>query len=277
MAGKGKDFTVRGFRCGGLDKSCPEFICASHAEVQRTDKTVGSSSIAIGGNLDDTGTPDILSERSESPKSTDSDDDHIVEAAIRYFKATFTPRRLSCPTNEPFSRKRLLRRSAAEGEKSGESRRSSAASSPILSSRSASPASLISSSSDDEPPPAPVGSSAAAVKSDSDDDEIVVVREIPFNERAEAPSLGSRGQQLPAPGDVSQVAKSPIREDPSSKAAVIITSSATEEVCGLRTCSPEHKKQRIIDGEEVKINLVDLISSESEVDSENEANLITLD
>ena len=93
MAGKGKDFTVRGFRCGGLDKSCPEFICASHAEVQRTDKTVGPSSIAIGGNLDDTGTPDILSERSESPKSTDSDDDHIVEAAIRYLKATFTPRR----------------------------------------------------------------------------------------------------------------------------------------------------------------------------------------
>ena len=170
-------------------------------------------------------------------------------------------------------------RRSAEGEKSGESRRSSAASSPILSSRSASPASLISSSSDDEPPP--VGSSAAAaaaVKSESDDDEIVVVREIPFNERAEAaPSWGSRGQQLPAmPGDVSQVAKSPIREDPSSKAAVI-TSSATEKVCGLRTCSPEHKKQRIIDGEEVNINLVDLVSSESEVDSENEANLITLD
>ena len=64
--------TYGGFRCGGLDKGYPEFICPSHAEGQRTDDT-GTMTEAL----------DILSERSESPRSTDSDDDHIVEAAIR--------------------------------------------------------------------------------------------------------------------------------------------------------------------------------------------------
>lgn len=237
-------------RCGGLDKSCPDFQCPSHAEGQRTGKTVELSSIAVGGRLYDTGTtteaPNILSERSESPKSTDSDDDHIVEAAIR---------------------KRLLRRST-EDEKSGESPRSSAPSSPIISSRSASPASLISSSSDDEPS---VGSPEPA-KSNSDDD-IVVVREIPFNERTEAPSLGSKGE---APCDASQVT-SPTRENPSSDATVP-DASANEGVGVPRMCSPEHKKQRIMDREEVEIDLVDLMSSsESEADSENETNIITLD
>lgn len=79
--------TYGGFRCGGLDKGYPEFICPSHAEGQRTDETVASSTVLIHERLDDTGTmaeaPDILSEPSESPRSTDSDDDHIVEAAIR--------------------------------------------------------------------------------------------------------------------------------------------------------------------------------------------------
>lgn len=268
---KWRNYTFFRFRCGGLDKSCPDFQCPSHAEGQRTGKTVELSSIAVGGRLYDTGTtteaPNILSERSESPKSTDSDDDHIVEAAIRYFRATFTPRNLSGLIKVPYSRKRLLRRST-EDEKSGESPRSSAPSSPIISSRSASPASLISSSSDDEPS---VGSPEPA-KSNSDDD-IVVVREIPFNERTEAPSLGSKGE---APCDASQVT-SPTRENPSSDATVP-DASANEGVGVPRMCSPEHKKQRIMDREEVEIDLVDLMSSsESEADSENETNIITLD
>ena len=57
-----------------------------------TDQAGGSSSIA---NETTGATPevlDIISERSDSPKSTDSDDDHIVEAAIRYFEAELNSR-----------------------------------------------------------------------------------------------------------------------------------------------------------------------------------------
>ena len=80
------------FRCGGLNKNCPEFICPSHSEGRTPVRAGESSSFTnetIGGTTE---VLDILSERSESPKSTDSDDDHIVEAAIRYSEA-----KLHCP------------------------------------------------------------------------------------------------------------------------------------------------------------------------------------
>lgn len=224
-------------RCGGLNKNCPEFICPSHSEGRMTDQAGGSSSIA---NETTGATPevlDIISERSESPKSTDSDDDHIVEAAIR----------------------RRLFRSSGGGEKSGYSPRSSAPSS-----RSASPASLISTSSDDDE--LPVGSSAASTgKINSDDDDIVVVREIPFNERAGTIS-----------DNVSHLTNSPGRGNPSSKGA-LSPSPVTEVGGEPRNSSPDRKKQRMIDRDEQKVNFADLISSESDTDLENETDIITLD
>lgn len=85
-----KNSTVRPFRCGGLDKSCPEFICPNHTEGQGQG---ARKPVAIDRNLGDTGTADALdlvSGQSDSPKSTDSDDDHIVEATIRYSKPAIT-------------------------------------------------------------------------------------------------------------------------------------------------------------------------------------------
>ena len=72
------------FRCGELDPACPEYICSNHQEGQ-TEHIEESSTGTVSGRPHGatTDASEILSERSKSPQSTDSDDEHIVEVAIR--------------------------------------------------------------------------------------------------------------------------------------------------------------------------------------------------